>query len=306
MRPLGRRAVDLAVLLFGITTLLFFLLRLTGDPAMIIAGEEADIAHVEYIRTYYGFDRPLLQQYAIYMGRLLTLDFGASLASRQPALEMVLDRLGTTLLLTLLALVINTAVSVPIGAWLGVRPDTAARKAGAASVFVAQGVPGFIVGLLLIQLFAVELRWLPSIGSHGIESWILPSLTLASFLAPKVIRVLAANVSEAMREDYIRTARANGASNTEILWRHALPNALLGAAALVGTQVAFLLSGALITEVLFAWPGFGRLLITSVQTLDFPVIQAAVFMIAVLVFLANAATDMMFQIIDPRLRTQRA
>ncbi len=294
------------MLLFGITTLLFFLLRLTGDPAMIIAGEEADIAHVEYIRTYYGFDRPLLQQYAMYMGRLLTLDFGASLASRQPALEMVLDRLGTTLLLTFLALVINTAVAVPIGAWLGARPDTGARKAGATAVFIAQGIPGFIVGLLLIQLFAVELRWLPSIGSRGIESWILPSLTLASFLTPKVIRVLAANVSEAMREDYIRTARANGASNAEILWRHALPNALLGAAALVGTQIAFLLSGSLITEVLFAWPGFGRLLITSVQNLDFPVIQAAVFMIAVLVFLANAVTDMSFQIIDPRLRTQRA
>jgi peptide/nickel transport system permease protein len=134
----------------------------------------------------------------------------------------------------------------------------------------------------------------------------MPALTLASFQAPHVIRVISANVSEAMREDFIRTARANGAGFNTLLWRHALKNAMLGATALIGTQVAFLLSGSIITEVIFAWPGLGRLLVTSVQTLDFPVVQAAVFCIAIFVFIAITVTDIVFLFIDPRLRRQRA
>ncbi|MFN7635282.1 MAG: ABC transporter permease, partial [Acetobacteraceae bacterium] len=132
--------------------------------------------------------------------------------------------------------------------------------------------------------------------------WILPSATLAAFLVPKLTRVLAANVAEALREDHIRTARAQGAPPLTILLRHALPNALLGATALVGTQFAFLISGALTTEVIFAWPGLGQLLVASVQVLDFPVVQAAVFVIAVMVFAVNGATDVLFRLIDPRLR----
>jgi peptide/nickel transport system permease protein len=133
-------------------------------------------------------------------------------------------------------------------------------------------------------------------------SWILPAATLASFLAPKMVRVIAANTAEAMAEDYIRTARATGASNWGLVLRHALPNALLGATALIGTQFAFLMSGSLITEVIFAWPGFGALLISAVERLDFPVVQAAVFVIAILVALVNAVTDIAFSLLDPRLK----
>jgi len=299
---LGRRGIELLILLFGISTLLFFLLRLSGDPAAVLAGDEADPETVALIAARYGLDQPLGVQYLRYLGSVLTLDFGNSLRSQTDALALVMERLGSTLLMAGLALVVTALVAVPLGAWIGARPDAGSRHAVNGIVFVIQGIPGYIVGLLLIQLFVVELRWLGSIGNAGPLSWILPAVTLASFLAPKMVRVIAANTSEAMAEDYIRTARATGASDWTLLLRHALPNALLGATALIGTQFAFLMSGSLITEVIFAWPGFGALLIASVERLDFPVVQAAVFVIAILVSLVNAVTDVAFSLIDPRLK----
>ncbi len=305
LRALGRRGLELLVLLVSISTLLFFLLRLSGDPAAVLAGEEADAETVALISQRYGFDDPLLIQYLRYLAAMVSLDFGNSLTAQTDALALVMERLGSTLLLALLALVITAAISIPLGAWLGFRPAARSRKWTNALVFILQGIPGYIVGLLLIQLFVVELRWLTSIGNQGPSSWLLPSLTLASFLVPKMVRIVAANTAETMAEDYIRTARATGASDAALLMRHALPNALLGATALIGTQFAFLMSGSLITEVIFAWPGFGALLISSVERLDFPVVQAAVFVIAVLVSVVNAATDIAFSVIDPRLRTAR-
>jgi peptide/nickel transport system permease protein len=306
LRSLGsvlrRRASQLLALLFGITTLLFFLLRLAGDPAAVIAGEGATLEQLAEITQFYGLDRPLPAQYASYLASLAQLDFGRSIANNLPALGLVLERLVDTLLLTVAAIVATALVAVPLGAWLGARSGTHARRAASGGIFVAQGIPGYIAGLLLIQLFAVELGWLPSIGAEEPFAWVLPAATLACFLVPKLTRVVAANIAEAMREDYIRTARALGASDRAVVLRHALPNALLGATALLGTQFAFLISGALTTEVIFAWPGLGRLLVTSVQVLDFPVVQASVFVVAALVFAVNALTDVAVRLLDPRIR----
>ena len=301
-RPLLARTAELFALLFGITTLLFFLLRISDDPATVIAGEQATPELLAEIRAAYGFDRPVMVQYLIYLGAILRLDFGTSIANDLPALSLVLERLAPTLLLAGLALLLTLSVAVPLGAWLGMRPDAPARRGVSGLIFVAQGIPGYVAGLLFIQLFAVQLGWLPSIGADNPAAWILPAATLAAFLTPKLTRVLAANVAEALREDFIRTARAHGAPPIVILVRHALPNALLGATALIGTQFAFLISGALTTEVIFAWPGLGRLLIASVQVLDFPVVQASVFVIAAMVFAVNGVTDVLFRLIDPRLR----
>ena len=305
-RTLGKRLVELAFLLFVISTVLFFALRLTGDPAAVLAGETGDAEQLALIRAQYGLDKPILIQYIIFLGKVAVLDFGSSLANAQDALGLVFERLPTSFTLVMIAFSANLIVAIPAGAWLGGRPDRRARKSAATMVFIAQGIPGYITGLVLIQIFAVELRWLPSIGNQGPLSWFMPAFTLASFQAPQVIRVISANVAEAMREDFIRTARANGAGFQTLLWRHALKNAMLGATALIGTQVAFLLSGSIITEVIFAWPGLGRLLVTSVQTLDFPVVQAAVFMISIFVYTAITLTDIVFLFIDPRLRRQRA
>ncbi len=209
-QTLTKRILELLFLLMFISTLLFFLLRLTGDPAAVLAGETGDQEQLELIRKQYGLDKPLVVQYGVFLYKLVQLDFGSSLANAQDALRLVFERLPTSFTLVIIAFTANLIVSIPLGAWLGSRPDRTGRKLAATAVFVAQGIPGYITGLLLIQLFSVELGWLPSIGNQGILSWIMPATTLAAFQAPQVVRVISANVAEAMREDYIRTARANG------------------------------------------------------------------------------------------------
>lgn len=296
------RARDLAILLLALSTLLFFLLRAAGDPALILAGPEATPEQLAAIRAAYGLDQPLIIQYLSYLWSLITLDFGVSLASGERAIEVVLRAAPPTLLLTFLAMSVTAMVAVPLGAWLGSRAGAAPQRAAAGGLFVLQGVPSFVITLLLIQIFAVNLEILPSLGLAGPESWILPVLGLATSLAPKLARVIAGNVAAAMADDYVRTARAIGASEREVLWRHALPNALLGAAALFGAQFAFLLGGSVVTESIFAWPGLGWHLLQATQTLDFPVVQALAVFIAFLVFAVNTITDLSFRLIDPRLR----
>lgn len=302
----GRRLANLAVLILGVTTLLFFLLRVTGDPATVIAGSDADAAQLAAVRAQYGLDKPLVVQFLAYLANVLRLDFGLSLASGDPALALVLERLPATLELAAVSMLLTIAVAVPIGAWMGYASRRAPQRIAAGAAFILQGVPGYVVALVGIQILAVEFRLLPSVGYGGWETFVLPAIALSSFLAPKLVRVVAANVAEAMAEDYIRTARSQGADGFELLWRHALPNALLGATALVGTMFAAMVSGAVVTESIFAWPGIGWLLVTSTQTLDFPVVQALTVVVAILVFAVNTATDLAFALIDPRLRRQRA
>lgn len=305
-RILLSRLAQLAVLLILISTVLFFLLRLTGDPATVLAGEDANPEILQQIRAQYGLDRPLIVQYLVFIGNVLLLDFGGSLANAQPALGMVLDRLAPTLSLAGAAIAVDIVLAVSVGTWLGARSRSPGRKVVNAGVFIAQGIPAYVTGLLLIQVFAVELGWLPSVGATGPGSWPLPALTLAAFLAPQLVRVVSASVGQVMREDYVRTARASGAGGFPLLLRHALPNALLAAVAVIGTQFAYLISGALITEVIFGWPGLGRLLVDSVTRLDFPVVQASVFVVAVLVFVVNTGLDLLFRFVDPRLRQAQA
>lgn len=289
------------VLLLGITTLMFFALRAAGDPIIVMAGENASPEMIDALRQQFGFDQPLLLQYLYYLGNVLQLDFGVSLASGEAALPLVLSQLPATLLLATLGMAVTIAVSVPVGAWLGSRPDRTSARLVSAVVVFAQGLPGFVTALILIQVFVVQLMWLPSLGHADVRTWILPSLSLASFLAPKLIRIIAANVSESMRQEYIRTARSIGSSEGSILWRDAFPNAILGTVALISAQFAFLFAGAVIIEVLFLWPGIGLLLFESAQTLDFPVLQAIAFVVAVLVFLVNSLTNLVFRRIDPRI-----
>ncbi len=303
-RQLLQRLRDLAILLLAVTTALFFMLRLAGDPAMMLAGADATPEQLAALRAQYGLDRPLVIQYLLYLWNLLHLDFGASLASGVPAMEKVMSMLPATLKLSGLAMVFTIVTAIPVGPWLGANTETPMRRAVAAIVFISQGTPGFVVGLLMIQIFAVDLGWLPSMGHEEVSTWILPTISLGAFLVPKLARVVATNVSEALQEDYIRTARANGASEFEVLISYALPNAMLGTTALIGTMFAFLVSGAVVTEIIFSWPGIGWLLIESTQNLDFPVVQAIALVITVLVFVINAGADLLFGVLDPRVRVR--
>ena len=301
-RVLVRRLGELVLLLAVLSTLLFFLLRAAGDPAATLAGPDADAETLAAVRAEYGFDQPLPAQYLRYMLHMAQGDLGQSLASREPALQTVLYALPATVMLAVAAMALTILIAFPIGAWLGAAPDRPERRATAIVLYVLQGTPGFVVALVLIQVFAVQTGWLPAIGRASPASWILPCLSLSLFLAPKLARVLAANVNEAMAEDYVRTARASGAPESVVLVRHALPNALLGTVALIGSQFAFLLGGVVVIETIFAWPGLGRLLVQSTLNLDFPVVQAAALAVAVLVFIGNAITDVLFIVLDPRLR----
>ena len=301
-KALWSRIIQLLILLWSVSTVLFLLLRLSGDPALILAGEGATPEIIEAIRIANGFDKPLITQYFVFIRDVINLDFGNSLVNSQPALSFVLQYLPSTLKLTFLAIVFNTIVAIPAGIWLGAKPNQRKRRVLSTIVSVAQGTPSYVIGLVLIQIFAVLLGWLPSIANTGPGAWILPTATLAFALAPNLIRVLAANVEDTTRQDYYRTAKANGANPTELLIKHSLPNALLSATSLLGAQFAFLLSGALITEFIFAWPGLGLILVQSITNLDFPTVQATVFVVACLVFFVNLVMDQVFRLADPRLR----
>jgi ABC-type dipeptide/oligopeptide/nickel transport system permease component len=293
---------DLAFVLIATTALLFFLIRLTGDPAVVIAGEGATPAQLAEVRAAYGFDQSLVQQFGIYVWRLVHLDFGKSLADGAPALTKALAAYPATLALAFMAIVLNVAISLPLGAWLGQSRGIPAKVVRGV-LNVMQGFPGFVFALLLVNVFAVGLEWLPSVGYGGPETWILPTLSVVSFLAPKLTRVVEANTQAGLRSNFVRTARSIGASDGEILGRHVLPNALLGAVALIGSEIAFMLTGLIIIETIFAWPGIGWLLVRSTLNLDFPVVQAVAFLMVIGVFFTNAATEAVQALLDPRLRS---
>lgn len=302
LRSIGTRLVQLVVLLFAMSTLLFFLLRLSGDPASLLAPEDADPATVDAVRARYGLDQPPVVQYVLFLGQLVQADFGLSLYSGQSATLLVLQRIPTTVSLAGMAILVTVAIAIPLGVWLGAKSGGGARNAVTVVISALQGIPGFVTGLLLIQVFAVWLRWLPSIAGITFASTVLPTVTLAAFMVPQLVRVISSATREVIRNDYVRTATANGAGSARTLLAHVLPNALLSTAAMIGAQFAALLSGALITEFVFAWPGLGLLLVDAVGKLDFPVVQAAVFFIAIMVFFVNLLVDLAFQFVDPRLR----
>jgi peptide/nickel transport system permease protein len=295
---------DFALLAVVTATLLFFLLRLAGDPAVVLAGPDASEEQLQAVRAEYGFDRSFIVQYGSYFRSLMTFDFGRSLADGTPALGKALTAFPASLLLAGLATAIACLCAIPLGVWLGARRNGKRRTAVRWLLFALQGFPGFVVGLILVQVFAIELTWLPALGYAGPRTWILPAVSVASFLIPKLARMVEANVSTALESAYVRTARAIGASDAEILWRHALPNALLGATALVGAQLAFVVTGLVIIETMFAWPGIGWLLVQSTTNLDFPVVQAITLITVAAVFLINLVTEALQHILDPRLRRQ--
>lgn len=307
MSDLLRRAFtglrDLVLVTVATTTVLFFLVRLTGDPSVMIAGEGATPAQLGEVRAAYGFDRSLIEQYLIYAWKVLHLDLGVSLQDGQPAIHKVLQAYPATLLLAAAAIITNVLVSIPIGAWLG-QSRGAAAKGVRVVLSVLQGMPGFVSALLLVNVFAVGLGWLPSVGYGRPEMLILPVISVVSFMAPKLIRVVEANTAAALRSNFVRTARSIGASDRHILWRHVLPNSLLGAIALIGAEIAVMLTGLVIIETIFAWPGIGWLLVQSTLNLDFPVVQAIALTMVISVFLTNAATEALQTLADPRLRSK--
>jgi peptide/nickel transport system permease protein len=254
------------------------------------------------MRAYLGLDRPLPVQYVEFLGRAITGDFGTSIRHRQPALEMVLERLPATLQLAAAAFSMALLIAVPLGIISALYPNSVVDRI---SVFIAlfgQAIPTFLLGIVFILIFAVQLGWLPSSGRGGLEYLILPALTLGPYSAAVINRLLRANLREAMTQDYIRTARAKGFSRRYALLGHALKNAAIPIITVMGLQVAALLSGSVVTETVFAYPGAGLLLVQALGNRDFPVVQAFVIATGVMVILINLLLDVLYVALDPRIR----
>jgi peptide/nickel transport system permease protein len=280
----------------------FALLHLAGDPlaGLIPPGAAPEVE--SQIRTAYGLDRPLPEQYLDFVGRAMRGDFGDSWRQGRPALEAVLERLPATLWLTAVA----TTLAVALGSFLGVsaaaRPGSGWDIVARATALLGQAVPAFWLGTMLILFFAVALQWLPSSGLEGPGGVILPVLSLAAYPAATLTRLLRASMMETLGADYIRTARAKGLSRTRILIGHAMRNAALPALAFTGLQVGFLLGGAVIVEGVFAYPGIGGLALDAVAARDIPLVEAVVWVVAVMILVANLLTGVLAMLLDPRLR----
>jgi peptide/nickel transport system permease protein len=296
------RLLHAAAVLFGVVSITFALLHLAGDPLAGLMPPGASPEVKNQIRAAYGLDRPLPDQYLDFMGRAMRGDFGDSWRQGRPALEAVLERLPATLWLTTAA----TILSVLIGTYLGIsaaaRPASSWDNAARLTALLGQAVPAFWLGTMLILLFAVDLQWLPSSGLEEPGGIILPALALAAYPAATLTRLLRASMIETLGADYIRTARAKGLSRSRILVGHALRNAALPALAFTGLQIGFLLGGAVIVEGVFAYPGIGGLALDAAAARDIPLVEAFVWVVAVMILGVNVLTSVLTALLDPRLR----
>ena len=298
---IARRLLMVVPTLIGVMLIVFFLTYTIGNPAVLLVPPEAtpeDIARVERVL---GLDQPITVQFLRYLGRIVQFDFGTSYYSDQPALSLVLSRLPATLQLSLAAIVIAVVIGVPAGLLGALWRGKSADMALSASVLFGMSIPNFWLGLRLIILFAAQLRLLPISGTGTFRHVIMPAITLATGMLATIARLIRNDLLDVLNSDYIRTARAKGVSNLGVCVRHALKNALAPAITLVGLQMGALLGGAIVTESIFAWPGVGRLILQSIERRDYPVVQAATFIMAVIFILTNLIIDIICARLDPRI-----
>lgn len=298
-------ALRLVLTLLGLLTLLFFLVRLSGDPAAVLAGPSATTEQIAAVRAGLGLDEPLLAQYLTFLGDVVRLDFGTSVFSGEDALSSVLAVLPATLLLVLTTVMTSVVVGIPCGVVLA-RAGRLTRGGMGAAMTLAQAVPSFVLGVGLIFVFAVQLGWLPAFGSGTPATLVMPTIALAAFAVARTARMVAAELEQGESHDYLRTAYAKGASSRRVLWRHALPNAMPAVASALVVEISYLLSGAVVVEVLFAYNGIGKRLVDAIFARDYPVVRAAVFVIGVFVIVVNLVGDALVRAIDPRTARGRA
>lgn len=284
-------------------TLVFFLIHLVpGDPVAVMLGDWASPADEQVLREQLGLHQPIWVQYGQYLSGLMQFDLGQSLFFQQPVSQLIAERFPMTLQLALMALFVAVLIAFPLGFW-------AARKAGQwpdhlsmTVSLIGVSIPNFWLGPMLILLFSLTLGWFPVSGAEQSWSWVLPSVTLGTALAAILARMLRASLLEVMHEDYIRTAKAKGLSNRWVYGKHALFNALLPVVTILGLQLGTLLGGAVITEVVFDWPGLGQLLVESIQRRDYPVVQACILVISIAYITINGLTELVYAWLDPRIR----
>jgi ABC-type dipeptide/oligopeptide/nickel transport system permease component len=298
---LTRRVVLSAVVLVGLSLLVFAMVNLSGDPVRLLLPPDASAAEVARFRTAMGFDDPLPVRYLRFLSHAVRLDFGTSIQLRDPALGLVLDRLPATLQLAGLAVAAAILLGVPLGVLTAVRRDTPWDTVVTSLALIGQSTPVFWVGVMSILLFAVRLRWLPSSGIGTWEHLVLPAGTLTLFLLGGLVRVTRTSMLEVLDRPYVRTATAKGQRRRIVVWKHAFRNALIPVVTQVGLQMRFVIGGSVITETIFAWPGLGRLLVDAVYARDYPVVEAGVFVVALLLIVVNTLVDLSYAWLNPKV-----
>jgi peptide/nickel transport system permease protein len=302
-RYLFRRLLLLLPVVWGVSTLVFLLIHLTpGDPVEVMLGEAALPAAKETLRQTLHLDRPLPAQYLAFLQGLVTGDLGISLFSREPVLTTVLQTIPATLELAVAGLIAALLIAFPLGILAAVKRGTPLDRGGRVFALFGVSIPNFVLGPLLILIFAIGLNWLPVSGRGGLDHLLLPALTLGLALAGILSRMVRAGLLEVLGQEYIRVARAKGLSEGQVILRHGLMAALIPVITVIGLQSGALLSGAIITETIFAWPGLGRLTLQAIQARDYPLVQGCVLAISFGYILVNTVTDMLYAYADPRIR----
>ena len=297
------RLLGAFIVLFGVSLLVFLLIHLVpGDPVEIILGETAHAADREALRAALGLDKPISLQWLDYMAGLLHGDLGHSIYIGKPVVSLLAERLPATLELGLASVFVALLLALPLGMLAATRRGSIWDSLASSFSLMGIAIPNFVFGPVLILLFSIYFGWLPVSGREESYSLILPALTLGTAMAAILSRMLRSSLLEVLKEDYIRTAHARGLSPVRILWRHALANATLPLVTLLGLQLGALLAGAVITETVFDWPGIGRLTVEAIQKRDYPLLQGCVLLISGIYVLINFCTDMLYSMIDPRIR----
>jgi peptide/nickel transport system permease protein len=300
---LARLAQSALVVLLSLTAV-FGMVRLGGDPVLLFLPMDIQSKDVDEFRERLGFNDPLVVQYGRFMGGALRGDFGESLRYRQDALGLVLARLPATLLLAGSAIALTVLVAVPLGVLTAVRRDSPVDHLGTVVTVLGQATPGFWLGLMLIYVFAVQLRWLPTGGSGTLAHLVMPSVVLAAFFAARVARLTRSATLDVLNEEFIKTARAKGLGEGRVIGKHTLRNAAIPIVTLAGLEAGQLLGGAVIAETIFAWPGLGRLTVQALLNRDFPVVMAAVSFTSIVYTLMNLLVDLAYGWLDPRIRVR--
>ncbi|EIU1693038.1 glutathione ABC transporter permease GsiC [Salmonella enterica] len=298
-----KRLLGLIPTLLIVAVLVFlFVHLLPGDPARLIAGPEADAQVIALVRQQLGLDQPLHVQFWHYITHVLQGDFGTSMVSRRPVSEEIASRFLPTLWLTITSMIwavlFGMAIGIAAAVWRNRWPD----RVGMTLAVTGISFPAFALGMLLMQIFSVDLGWLPTVGADSWQHYILPSLTLGAAVASVMARFTRSSFVDVLSEDYMRTARAKGVSETWVLLKHGLRNAMIPVVTMMGLQFGFLLGGSIVVEKVFNWPGLGRLLVDSVDMRDYPVIQAEVLLFSLEFILINLVVDVLYAAINPAIR----
>jgi len=301
-RFIVKRLLLAIVTLIGVSLIVFVAARLTGDPVLLFAPTTATEEQLDELRHELGLDRNVLVQYGVFVRDALKGDFGTSLRYSQPAMSLALKRLPATLELAAYAFLLGLLFGIPLGIVSATKPGSLRERAGTSFAMLGLSVPGFWLAVILMILFSVTLHWFPTSGREEALSRVLPVISVAWMALAQIMRVTRSAVLEVLGSDYVKMARIKGLSERVVIWKHALRNALVPVLGMAGFLFAMLVGGVALVESVFRWPGIGNLLIDAVTARDFPLVQAGVLLVSAIVILINLAVDLLYGVIDPRIR----